>query len=480
MNKYIISSLILLSCTLHAIESKIEVRHREAGGVGYSTGYTSLDYFLMAHREGTEFLLDLRGHVFNNGQGAANAGLGFRCPVKDDKFLVGGNLFYDLRQSPHLFCNQIGAGVEWLTQNVDVRFNGYVPLGKIKHFETHTFVRFASKSVLIKHKLKAALPSIEGEVGTPLPRPFYFAVGSYYLFTESKHHLGVGGALGGRVRADVDLGRYVTLGLSITYDHIFKTRAQGIFSINIPFEKKKINCAPKKKTDCTPPEKKRRNLYQVPIMRNEIIPIQDKRNSHDPLLAVDGTPLSFLFVDNLAAIDGDGSFERPFAILKDAEKKSAPGDIIYVFAGDRTPKNMDEGIVLKKDQILASSGQPLIIRDIIIPPHTPGINPSITNIHQIDNPATPIVANPGNTHLDDFFFIPPWDYIFGRGFSDTGSAAAIDPFADARAAGFEPIGASAVDPDLADFQVIPPDAPPPAPGWNNPFAIIGDYMGGSK
>ncbi len=421
MNKYIISSLVLLGCSLHAVESRIEIRHREAGGVGYNTGYTSLDYFLMTESS-VEFLLDLRGHVFNNGKGAGNAGFGFRCPIKDEKYLVGANAFYDIRQSNGLLANQVGAGFEWLGKYVDFRTNGYLPVGKKKDLETKEFETFSGTSVLIKRKLKAALPCIDAEVGTPLPKPFYFAVGGYYLFKQSESSLAVGNAFGVKARAEVDIGRYVSLGFAITYDHIFKTRPQGYISINIPFEKQKC----KKRSDDELCHTYSRNLRRVPIMRNEIIPIQHVKKTKDPLVDGDDDPVRFFFVNNLATLPGDGSFERPFASLKEAEMHSAPGDVIYIFPGDNTAKNMDQGIILKDKQVLASSGAPLALNDVIIPAQTPDIFPHLTNI----NLGQPIIANPGNTHLDDFFFIPPWDYIFGR-------VIEPDRFAEARDLGFE-------------------------------------------
>ncbi|HEY5235304.1 MAG TPA: inverse autotransporter beta domain-containing protein, partial [Rhabdochlamydiaceae bacterium] len=188
MNKYIVSSLMLLGCSLHAVESRIEIRNREAAGVGYNTGYTSLDYFLMT--EGSvEVLLDLRGHVFNNGQAAGNAGLGFRCPIKDEKYLVGANAFYDIRQSKGLLAHQVGVGFEWLGKYVDFRTNGYLPVGTVKHLDTKEFKGFSGTSVLIKRKLKSTLPCIDAEIGTPLPKPFYFAIGGYYLFKQSESSL---------------------------------------------------------------------------------------------------------------------------------------------------------------------------------------------------------------------------------------------------------------------------------------------------
>ncbi|HUD02231.1 MAG TPA: hypothetical protein VMR37_07870, partial [Rhabdochlamydiaceae bacterium] len=208
------------------------------------------------------------------------------------------------------------------------------------------------------------------------------------------------------------------------------------------FEKKK--CLKPKKNNDYCPVPKTRNLYRVPIMRNEIIPIQDRKKSKDPLLlAGEDDPVKFLFVNNLAAVPGDGSFEKPFASLKEAEKNSEPGDVIYVFAGDKTARNMDQGIVLKKDQILASSGAPLVVGEIAIPAQTPGIAPTITNINVIDNPNEPFITNPGKTRIHDFFVIPPWDYIFGRGYSDVGN---VDPHADARDIGFEPVLPDAAPP----------------------------------
>ncbi len=463
-----------MGCSLHAVESRIEIRNREAAGVGYSRGYTSLDYFLMT--EGSvEFLLDLRGHVFNNGQGAGNAGLGFRCPIKDEKYLIGANAFYDIRQSKGLLANQVGVGFEWLGKYVDFRTNGYLPVGKKKDLDTKEFKTFSGTGVFIKRKLKSALPCIEAEVGTPLPNPFYFAIGGYYLFKQSESSLAVGNAFGVKARAEVDIGRYVSLGFAITYDHIFKTRPQGYISINIPFEKQK--CKKRYSDDELCHTSKVRNLRRVPIMRNEIIPIQNVKKTKDPLLGEDDDPVRFFFVNNLVTVPGDGSFEKPFASLKEAELNSAAGDVIYVFPGDETPKNMDEGIILKDNQVLASSAADLALNDIIIPAQTPGIRPHVTNI----NPDQPIVTNPGNTHLGDFFFIPPWEYIFGRGIDQ-------DPFADTRDTGFgvnqpgdAPSGPDFTEAQDAGFEIIAPDrgvpaqvggASGPADGLEEGFVLI--------
>lgn len=393
MKRSIIATLTLLSCSLQATISTLQMRHRESGGIGYSKGYTSVDYFLTTQGDKTEFLFNLRGHLFNDAHFAGNTGIGVRYSLKEDHYRIGTNIFYDCRDTSHFFANQVGAGLELLSHHFDLRFNGYLPVGKKKNFEERRFRDFVGTHAVIRSKLHAALPCVDGEIGIPFCKRWTIAVGSYYLFSEKSHHLSTGNAWGGKARADVTLGHYVGLGASLTHDPIFHTRFQGILSINIPFGKK---------------PKQSRNLRQVPFIRNEIIPIEVKRKSREFLTTSrdPANPVRFLFVNNSVS-SGDGSFERPFASLKEAETHSEPGDVIYVFPGDGTPRLMDEGIVLKENQILASSGAPLSVNKVEIPPLTPGVSPIITNVQ----PNQPMITNPGKSRLNDFIFLPPWEYL---------------------------------------------------------------------
>ncbi len=58
----------------------ISSSHIEGRGIGYTEGYTTLEglLFPFTSQETVFPLLDLRGHVFNNGESAANAGIGLR------------------------------------------------------------------------------------------------------------------------------------------------------------------------------------------------------------------------------------------------------------------------------------------------------------------------------------------------------------------------------------------------------------------
>ncbi|HUP48148.1 MAG TPA: right-handed parallel beta-helix repeat-containing protein [Thermoanaerobaculia bacterium] len=73
-------------------------------------------------------------------------------------------------------------------------------------------------------------------------------------------------------------------------------------------------------------------------------------------------------VRNDAPNGGDGSLNSPFNLLLIAEAASAPGDTIFVHAGDGTATNQNTGIVLQDGQSLIGEGVPLVIGDVTVVP----------------------------------------------------------------------------------------------------------------
>ncbi len=395
MKTLFLTAIVLFTSTANATHSALTFKHRESQGVGYNQGYSTLDYYLTSTHDKMEFLFNLRGHLFNNAKAAANGGLGFRYSLNEDSSRIGANAYYDVRDTDHFVANQIGAGLEWMSRTADVRLNGYLPVGNKGRFSQHKFQGFTQYQALIKRKFTGALPCVEGEVGTSLAAPFYFAAGTYYLFVDKSHSIPLGKVWGWKARLDIEMGDYFTVGGLVTRDAIFKTRIQGYLSLHIPLGPWKAM------KDGSP------SLEKRPIIRNEIIPIQSKKKSKHPLTSSDGTSITrFLFVNNTAPSYGNGTFEKPFTSLKEAEINSQPGDIIYVYPGDGSPRHMNEGIILKDQQLLASSGAPLEIKDVEIPAQTPGQSPTITNIHLNE----PVITNPGKTKMSNFFYMNPWEY----------------------------------------------------------------------
>lgn len=85
--KSILTILIFFPYTFLAAEVKsdtlklnrLTLRHIESGGVGYTSGYTTLEGFISAdpNQLSVTPFLDGRGHLFDNGTWAANGGTAY-------------------------------------------------------------------------------------------------------------------------------------------------------------------------------------------------------------------------------------------------------------------------------------------------------------------------------------------------------------------------------------------------------------------
>jgi len=72
--------------------------------------------------------LDARGSTDDESQQDASLGLGFRALLPDSDLILGANLFYDSLWTEHdNQFNQIGLGLEVLSEWVDGRVNYYLP-----------------------------------------------------------------------------------------------------------------------------------------------------------------------------------------------------------------------------------------------------------------------------------------------------------------------------------------------------------------
>ena len=360
---------------------RITARHIEANGVGYDQGYTTVEgFFTPVHPFGKWEqwvpFLDLRGHVFNNGKMAANAGLGCRYIASSTVF--GVNAYYDYRNTKRQHYNQVSAGLEALGKIWDFRINGYLPVGwKNSPFFNTKFDRFKGHSIYLSRKRDFALKSANAEVGLHVDHfkdaPLYFAAGPYYLTGNGKT------SWGGSLRAAVDLFDYVRLEGNTSYDSLFQWIGQGQISVNLPLgPKRKV-----KKNNHSSCGKalalSTRALQRVDRM--EIIPIDRQRISEKAIDPATGQPWVVWFVDNTSS--SNGTFESPFPTLLQAQNASSPNQIIYVFPGDGTSKGMNAGITLQNGQLFFGAGVehpiPTTLGTITIPIMASSA-PNITNL----------------------------------------------------------------------------------------------------
>ena len=345
------SGYSLPSCDTIANRSWLSAQHREAKGIGYNVGYSTLELFL-GHPfcESTLGFVDLRGHIFNSGKWAANGGIGLRHGLDAYPYVVGINAYYDYREASHSHFDQIGGGLELLAASWDLRLNGYIPLGGRKHKFEDGFSEFKeNRAIFAKHyefsyyggDLDLGYEFVKGDLGD-----LHGTLGGYYFYGEYGKN-----AKGGFLKLNARITPYVSLEAQGSYDNLFHWIGQGALAVNVPFGGKALR---KKPMSCMEPLSLGERLVE-PVARFEII----VKNEHKKkALAVDpitGEPLFFLFVDNELG-SSDGTFEHPYPTLAAAETASSAGDTLYVFAGDGTTTGMDVGITLKDNQHFLGSG----------------------------------------------------------------------------------------------------------------------------
>lgn len=364
-------------CPLSKKHYRTSIRHIEGGGIGYNQGYTTLEAFLAPdpNRWIVTPFLDGRGHIFDNGKWAANAGVGLRAV--GGKRVYGINTYYDYRSTSRLNFNQIGVGLETLGPLLDFRINGYFPFGKkVSSPWGAQFSRFSGHSLLISQKYQFALKGANAEVGFHWGKTkhfdFYAAAGPYYY----KGYLG-SPIWGGKATISGMYKDMIALEFTDSYDRTFHNKFQGQLSLNFSFgPKSKVK---RKGNSCALAEALTHRIVQ-PVERQEIIAIDKKRKNSAAINPATGLPYFFVFVDNTSS--SNGTYESPYHTFAQVEANSAPNDIIYVFPGNGTTTGMDSGILLKAYQKLWGSGVSHSLptsKGVISIPAQSSSSPTLTN-----------------------------------------------------------------------------------------------------
>ncbi len=393
---------IALASSLSAtsdIYSQLSLRHTEPRGVGFYQGYTTFEGFLLYSPPAIDSFINVRGHIFNDGRPACNAGLGFR--KEHQERFWGFNSYYDFRKVPHKNFNQLSLGFESLGKMWDFFTNGYIILGSSKsHPYRAKFAKFQGNQLFIKQSVQEAFSGADLFARVHLIRKcswdFSLDFGPYYFTSKHTKNL-----VGGSISLSANLTDYVFATANTSYDRVFKWLGQGTLGVSIPLGTKKKSCPP-----CQP------NCGQLPMHR-DIIVVNKYKKVTPAINPATGDPYTFWFVNNTSS--SSGSFESPFHDLISAQNASSPNDAIYLFQGDGTTTNMDQGITLQNEQQLLGSGILQTISttfgQITIPQLTSGY-PVITNVN-FGDPGV-ILAN-NNTisgiHIDS----PDGEGIFGLG-----------------------------------------------------------------
>ncbi len=132
----------------HAAEDAVDASAREAERLEAFTTIGALytdDYWegigdvvipLFFNGEGLLFL-NPRASFTDRSEEEYNIGVGYRQLIQDRAAVLGGNIFYDHRESRSgVRFGQIGLGVEYLSHRVDARANVYLPLDSRKKVDS--------------------------------------------------------------------------------------------------------------------------------------------------------------------------------------------------------------------------------------------------------------------------------------------------------------------------------------------------------
>ncbi len=327
-------------------------------GLGYSGSYATLGGKARLFEDALDgrWLTEARLHhsIEENGGFFANVGLErvFSIDAAGADFVVGAWYDFDGDQQGN-FGNdfsQVGVNASIKTRRWDLVGNGYFPVGITDRTSglpgDGSF--FIGNNIQFQPGIDSALTGFDVTLRLK-PKQLAFVNGSFEIGGYGYSSDLVNSFGGGRVRLGMQSRRGLSLTVEVNHDDRFETT--GVLGVGYSFgaggaiggEYSRLG----------------RDLEQT--IRNDHI----VRFNQDIVLAIDpdtGAPYNVIHVNNTAdGTIGNGTAELPFDELLDAENASNVGDVIFVAAGDGTTNLYNEGITLKDDQLLLSTGGQIIL-----------------------------------------------------------------------------------------------------------------------
>lgn len=216
------------------------IAYRGGDGRSYDWGYQSLGFFtaFSSNLYDSYFFLDVRANRIDNGRFGSNLGLGWRSFYCDFAEMIGINAYWDVRRRLGFNYQQIGVGLELFSSILDVRMNGYIPVGSRKALQNTDFFDLGGGNFTIRRQYQVAMWGLDIEVAKcfNICDCLYLDIGAGpYFYDTSKTRACQSGIIGGMGRVSLQLYDYVNLEFFITHDCLFGTKPQGEITISIPF-----------------------------------------------------------------------------------------------------------------------------------------------------------------------------------------------------------------------------------------------------
>ncbi len=378
---------------------RITVDNRSNKLYGYDSGFSTINAFAPYFIEENAILFGSAGGLVSyNGRGGANLGAGWRYYMQDIDRIVGLSAWYDFDAGHAKSYNQIGLSFESLGRYLDLRLNGYIPIGQDTNVLSTTLAgpaRFQANQIRLQSlaDTETAMTGFDSEIGGPMPLLGKFGLSGYagfYYFTSHSNSTdltGVSGRLAWQVNEDTSVG------FQVTDDHVFGTNTQIQVALSLPDggSSKWLR----------QPRVRDRLMHNV--FRNGRVTVDRSVISTD-IAAInpkDGNPYFVVHIDpngDTNVPEGDGSVENPYNLISQfndlAIADKAPVDIIYVTGRtDGTSTNLDTGVQLLDEQRLLGNSIPHTFMSQGQTFDLPGLDtlaprPLLTNI----TPGVPVVT----------------------------------------------------------------------------------------
>ncbi len=356
--------------------TRISARHVAGEGVGHTSGYSSLDWFLplSAESDSTMWFSDFRALIFNDAEFGSNVGTGYRWFVEDQNRIYGINGYWDTRNDNSLLFNQAGIGVESLGQIFDFRANGYTPAVNDTYQHQLGTAYFQDNRLFVAST--AALSGMDAEAGVNLPTFYQISTslfgGGYYY--DSNHTIE---AAGWRVRAEAMFRDFVVVGVSVQDDELFGQTVNGMIELrhtvfhHATLARRSMRHKFRDADGSSDGQTVRHRLAD-PVYRRQNIVL--KEESARPA-TFGGAPLNFVHVAPGGA--GDGTFKNPYGTISTAMLDPLAGSgVIYTPYGG----TFTENVTMTAGSTLFSNGPSQFVSSDFgsLPLPFSGVNSSLT------------------------------------------------------------------------------------------------------
>jgi hypothetical protein len=283
--------------------------------------------------------IQANGTVSEGSVYGANVGIVTRYQDMASYWFFGSSLWYDYESNPDQDLHQVGVGLEALSRFIEVRANGYLPIGTTSRYEAIN-PQIQGLNMLMGYD-NLALAGADIEAGMrPFEKPELWFFLGYYFYTDQDDILNEDPLEGLRGRVELRPNRNLTLGVTVSQDDVYDT--QVFASATFAFRSFSDFLSAPGGCNAEP------QFTQLVTRKSRITTLRQDRLAISPST---GAPLNIVQASSTAAAGGNGTVQQPFSSLTAAVAAAGEGGIVFVQNG-----TFNESINLLNGQRLLADG----------------------------------------------------------------------------------------------------------------------------